>query len=92
MKTAYRGNNINEIKVIKRCKIKNLNRLAKYRKITWKSNYYLLIFTYGRKFEPKQAGIQGLEGLVKSDEEVAQSYTTETSTPHFDGKVQDKDI
>lgn len=46
---------------------------------------------YGIKFEPKQTGIQGLEGLVKSYEEVAQSYTTETSTLHVDGKAEDKE-
>lgn len=49
-------------------------------------------FCYGRKFEPKQTGIKGLEGLVKSDEEVAQFYGTEkTSTPINRGVV-DKDI
>ena len=47
---------------------------------------------YGRKFEPKQTGIQGLDGLVKSDEEVAQSYGTENTSTPTDRGVDAKDI
>ena len=47
---------------------------------------------YGRKFEPKQKGIQGLEGLVKSDEEVAQCYDMEKTSTHINRDVMDKDI
>ena len=32
---------------------------------------------YGKKFEPKQTGIMDLEGLVKSDEEALESYSSE---------------
>lgn len=47
---------------------------------------------YDKKFEPRQTGIKGLEGLVKSDEEVAESYNSQTTDRHIDREITEKDI